>query len=529
VLVVQRAASITSVIPQTYGASSLPLNFVRRTRRPRCGSSTSRFSERKERDVAAEGVHSGCEPPPRRSRFSRRSLSRGFTHRLVGCGRSCERKAQHPLLFQQRTRSRLRSHCSRYGRHEVALDALCDHANWLSMRSVSNAPPRQQSVRQEPHLAPHRFRVLLVVVTLGVTRIVVALVTALISRNVFGIVKPFNQRMSMEAMFLHGDSGWYLTIAQSGYKSPVRFAFYPLYPILVRSLTSSAGQTTAALVVSWAAFFVAIWGTIRVAQFYLDDRFSFFAGALLAFNPGSIFLLAAYPDSLIVALCAWSCVAILRGRYWTAALLVGLATAAIPTTATAAIAISLFYLRQHGLRLTSLVKAAALGLVGELGILAVGFYAWRTTGNFFEERWADSYWGIAFHSPIATFKLDWNSGWFNFHSGGVPFAYVWDAASTPIFGALVIVAAVLALRQSRYLPLSLFAILAAVQPLIYNSGYGDVGRMFWEYFAAFVIASVLIGKLPKSWQAPVAIFLLVLSAASAVALDGVFTTGRWLT
>jgi Gpi18-like mannosyltransferase len=48
------------------------------------------------------------------------------------------------------------------------------------------------------------------------------------------------------------------------------------------------------------------------------------AGALLAFFPVSVFLLAGYAESLYIALFAWSVVALLERRPWLAAVLIGL-------------------------------------------------------------------------------------------------------------------------------------------------------------------------------------------------------------
>lgn len=366
-------------------------------------------------------------------------------------------------------------------------------------------------------------------VVIAVGRILSALLLANLSKVLYGIDKPFNPRMSIEAMFLHSDSVWYLSIARSGYADPVHFEFFPGYPMLVRAISPVVGYSTAALAISWFALIFAIWGTIEVAGDVAHPRTAVFAGFLLAWNPGSIFLLAGYPTSLMIALCAWACHFAIRRRYWLAAVLGAVASAVHPIGATAGVALALYYLATHPLKLRELLRAGALGVVSELGVLSFFLYAWVKTGNFFEQHWADSFWGITFRSPIWVFNLDWTEAWRGFKSGSPQYGYLWHAISVPVFVLLVGYAIVLAARRRQYLPVCLYAVLAAGVPLFYSARYGDVGHLLWEYFAPYVLFGVILERLPSKLRLPVGAVALVLSITGAVILSGVFTTGRWLT
>ncbi|MET0762178.1 MAG: mannosyltransferase family protein, partial [Thermoleophilaceae bacterium] len=74
------------------------------------------------------------------------------------------------------------------------------------------------------------------------------------------------------------DAAWYLRIADSGYgDSAPRAAFFPLYPLLVRSLATLGGGSEAALllasyVVAFAAFVAALTLLYRLVALELGRR-----------------------------------------------------------------------------------------------------------------------------------------------------------------------------------------------------------------------------------------------------------------
>jgi hypothetical protein len=119
------------------------------------------------------------------------------------------------------------------------------------------------------------------------------------------------------------DSGWYISIAESGYGPPPRafgeetnHAFFPLYPLLMRLLARMTGLETSAAgnLLSAAAFLGAVplfaawvrprWGEERVRPALL---------ALLAF-PTSFFFLSVYTESLFLFLALLAVVSIDRDR-----------------------------------------------------------------------------------------------------------------------------------------------------------------------------------------------------------------------
>lgn len=104
------------------------------------------------------------------------------------------------------------------------------------------------------------------------------------------------------------DSVWYLTIADSGYGgSPARAAFFPLYPLLIRSVGTVFGGSHAALLaaaflVSVAAFIAALVLLYRLTELELGRRLARPTLLLLAVFPAAVYFGAPYSESLFLLL-----------------------------------------------------------------------------------------------------------------------------------------------------------------------------------------------------------------------------------
>jgi hypothetical protein len=154
----------------------------------------------------------------------------------------------------------------------------------------------------------------------------------LLERAVLGMFFPSSRAFRSENSallwgFFRWDAGFYTHIAAHGYpKNPIYSSFYPLYPFVTRVVSdvTGLGASDAALAVSWISLWVAVWGVMRLTALIFPESKAWRAGALLAFVPVSVFLLAGYPESLYMALFAWCLVALFERRAWLAAALAGL-------------------------------------------------------------------------------------------------------------------------------------------------------------------------------------------------------------
>lgn len=120
------------------------------------------------------------------------------------------------------------------------------------------------------------------------------------------------------------DAMWFLLVAQEGYDDAMRAAFFPLYPALV---WLGGGSLLAALAISLVAGWLALWLVGELAALELGEALRAPAVWALALFPTSLFLSAAYSESLFLALSAGAFLAARRERFWLMALL-GAAAAA---------------------------------------------------------------------------------------------------------------------------------------------------------------------------------------------------------
>jgi len=113
------------------------------------------------------------------------------------------------------------------------------------------------------------------------------------------------------------DAGWFLLIARDGYglsqgaRTEARLAFYPLYPLLTRTLGLALPLVLSGIVVSVCAFAAALYGIHRLCSLELArlhvaadarERIAGLAVLLIAFSPMAVFFSADYSESVFMAL-----------------------------------------------------------------------------------------------------------------------------------------------------------------------------------------------------------------------------------
>ncbi|WP_308364325.1 MULTISPECIES: mannosyltransferase family protein [unclassified Streptomyces] len=200
------------------------------------------------------------------------------------------------------------------------------------------------------------------------------------------------------------DSVWYLHIAAHGYGRTQMwadtgsvqsdYAFFPLYPLLVRL---AGGTASAGLAVAWAAAALAAVGVHRVGARLLGPRGGVLLVALWAVLPHSVVLTLGYTEALLAALAAWTLYALLCGRWLWAAGLSVLAGLTRPTGIAVAAAVSVMALHELALRRSRAPEVWAAGLLAPMGwaayVLAVGARGRDPLGGYFtvQRRWGSRF------------------------------------------------------------------------------------------------------------------------------------------
>jgi hypothetical protein len=127
-------------------------------------------------------------------------------------------------------------------------------------------------------------------------------------------------------IWMRFDTVWYLEIAADGYHDVARIVFYPLYPLLIRALSATGlNPLTAALIISRLATFFLLWGLLKLLELDYTEKQARLAALLMMFWPSGFMLLAAYPDSLVLAFSVWAFYFARRDQMWLAGLTAALA------------------------------------------------------------------------------------------------------------------------------------------------------------------------------------------------------------
>ncbi|MFF8957969.1 hypothetical protein [Streptomyces sp. NPDC014894] len=196
------------------------------------------------------------------------------------------------------------------------------------------------------------------------------------------------------------DSDWYMLIAEHGYGRTLTWpdgavqsdlAFFPLYPALIRAVTSVLPVTSgsAGLLISWTAAGAAAWGVYAIGERLYGRRVATALVLLWGLLPHSVVLSMAYTEPLLTAFAAWSLYAVLSGRWlWAGALsvLAGLARPNGIAVAAAVCAVAGYtLLRERGRRGEWRIWAsAALAPAGwSAYVLYVGFRTGDPPGGYF--------------------------------------------------------------------------------------------------------------------------------------------------
>lgn len=231
------------------------------------------------------------------------------------------------------------------------------------------------------------------------------------------------------------DSEWYARIAEGGYPLPLpanpdtgqltysEWAFYPLFPLIVRGLMAIgvpfvAGGVVLNLLLGAIATLL-VWAILR-HRVHADpqperERLALLAIVLWCFHPATAILLKPYTEALALVLITGSLLALLHRRYWVVALLalpLGLTRGVAPAMGLVVVAHLVLRWREDraqdrppigGDRLAA---TAMVGLIGVSGILWP-FIVGRASGiptAFFDIQKA---WGMQPSAGPFVLWLDW--------------------------------------------------------------------------------------------------------------------------
>jgi hypothetical protein len=211
------------------------------------------------------------------------------------------------------------------------------------------------------------------------------------------------------------DAVWYLAISEHGYHTASP-DFFPLYPLLIRVLALVIrSHIVAGIVVSLAAFVIALGVLYRLVALDFGDRVALTVVWLMALFPMSLFFSAIYTESLFLAVSAGSIYAA-RRHWWIRAGLLGALASATRSVGVLLVAPLLIIYLEQRTRAPAETRPTTrddLRAVGSVALVPAGLAAYiidlaisrGTPLAMFDAKAADR--GLAFFPLTAVDQVKW--------------------------------------------------------------------------------------------------------------------------
>jgi hypothetical protein len=335
----------------------------------------------------------------------------------------------------------------------------------------------------------------------------------------------------------HWDGAWYSEIATRGYgaRAPESTAFFPLYPLLVRSgISLVGGPAVWGVLISLLCTAFALYFVYRIAENLYDASAARASTLALAFFPTAFFLNAVYTEALFLALTAgavWA--ARVRGNLPLAVLLGALATASRNLGVLLLIPLFLEWVRRR--RRFGLRGLAGLAFV-PAGLVAYALFLWQRFGDplvFASQQ--SAYWERELTGPLTTLGRAWRDAGAGMKYVLDPRALFLGAPAGPsleasntlnlvflVFFLLVVLVGFVVLPQD----LSVYTALVVLLPVLTPAPQFPLMSLPRFVLGAFPVFLVLGYLLSRSRLALVS--YLVLAGGLGIALTALFTTWRWV-
>lgn len=195
------------------------------------------------------------------------------------------------------------------------------------------------------------------------------------------------------------DSEWYGRIVQNGYPSVLphtptgavkenAWAFYPVYPLVIRALSAVSGMPWQAWaqIVALVAGFAAALVLYRLFRLRAGHDTALWGVVFVAFFPVSAILQIPYAESLGLLFLAWALLWVVERRYLAAMPVVAVMALTRPVGVPFALMLAGVFLvrvvrrRREGTTAGELVRLGALTVVGGAAAAAWPAIAWAVTG-----------------------------------------------------------------------------------------------------------------------------------------------------
>lgn len=202
------------------------------------------------------------------------------------------------------------------------------------------------------------------------------------------------------------DCKWYLTIINDGYdlvprttpkiwKGLANWAFFPLYPIVVKLLSAITHIKPVILgvVLNQVFIFLSLLVFYRYLKLVVNEINSRFGVIILAFSPFSIYFASVYTEALFLLLSLLSFYFMRTGRLYLSAIFGGLLSATRPIGMMFSAVLFFFNLKSLDLSKKNIIRACVLSVIAVFGLVIYMVYLQIHAGDFLAFKHIQTGWG----------------------------------------------------------------------------------------------------------------------------------------
>lgn len=219
-----------------------------------------------------------------------------------------------------------------------------------------------------------------------------------------GAINPLSQNKGFSYIetLLQWDGGHYLTIAKFGYQNSSDFAFFPLYPLTIKSLSTLVGnQIFWGLFISNISFFIFLLLIFHTISKKYSKKIGFNVFITYLLFPTAFFTTAFYSESMFLLLAFVSIYAIDNKKYLLSAIFISLSS--LTRMVGSLLIVSFFYNYLSSNRGQIHLDRKIIYLVlSASGIMIYAFYLFMTAGNPLQFSAVQTLWGREVVDPIST-------------------------------------------------------------------------------------------------------------------------------
>lgn len=293
--------------------------------------------------------------------------------------------------------------------------------------------------------------------------------------------------------FANWDGHHYLTIAEFGYYRMQEYAFFPLYPLLIKITTYLSGSfLLSGIVINVVCAFLGFLFLYKLMYIEVNKEIAFKTILLLFLFPTSFFFVVVYSEALFFLFTILTFYSLKKEKYFLAALFSGLATATRPLGL--AVAAAVFYqlillTKKKQLKYyMSWMRVIGLSIFSVSGIIFYMAFLFFESSSPFSFLTAQSNWN---RNP----GLPWEGILLNIlniiasENILLSLSVVWEFLFA-VFGLGIV------LRSFRFLPThySLYALISLLLPLT-TSSLMSFPRFLLPIFPLFMVLSLIRNRL----------------------------------